>query len=291
MAFYLRRRFAEDDRVSVINDLRLERQDEVAQIDHLVLHQHGLIIVESKSVTGEIHINEQLEFTRVYGRKRTGMPSPIQQAARQGALLRQVLGDHAESLRRKLLLGLVQGRFGACPIQVLVAISDQGIIRRPETPIPELHKADQIVDEIDGILQRHRRAARPLTPSDGDWGVYSFQSDEVARITTFLVEQHTERTPTAPPAVETVQPRAAAPTPAPVASSPSYLCTHCHSTDLEIRFGRSYYFKCRACGGNTGIKNACRMCGGATRTQKRGPEFSAICSSCDHREVFFRNPA
>lgn len=290
MAFYLRRRYADDRDVRVFNDLRVERQDEVAQIDHLVLHKHGMIIVESKSVTGEVHINPQLEFVRVFGRKRTGMPSPIQQAGRQGALLRQLLVDHKEELRRKKLLGLVQGGFQHCPIQVLVAISDQGIIKRPKKNIPELHKADQIVDQVEAIIDRHRRAAKVTTPDDGDWGIYAFHPEELDRVTEFLIARHVEPASRAStesePADKPVAPADAAP-----ATMPTYLCTHCHSTNIEVRFGRSYYFKCLDCDGNTAIKNACRSCGGTTKTKKRGPEFSAVCNSCGHEDLFFRNSA
>jgi Nuclease-related domain len=80
MGFYLRRRFADDLDIRVFNDLRIERQGEIAQVDHVVLHKHGMVIIESKSVTGDVHINPHLEFVRVHGRKRAGMPSPIQQA-------------------------------------------------------------------------------------------------------------------------------------------------------------------------------------------------------------------
>lgn len=291
MAFYLRRRYAEETDVRVFNDLRVERQDEVAQIDHLVLHKHGMIIVESKSVTGEVHINPQLEFVRVFGRKRTGMPSPIQQAGRQGALLRQLLVDHKEELRRKKLLGLVQGGFQHCPIQVLVAISDQGIIKRPKNNIPELHKADQIVDQVEAIIERHRRAAKLNTPSDGNWGLYAFHPEELERVTAFLLARHADpSTPTSAYAEPADQPAIRTREEA-QAEMPTYNCTHCRSANLEVRFARSYYFKCLDCGGNTTIKNACQSCGGATKTKKRGPEFNAVCTSCGHEDLFFRNSA
>jgi hypothetical protein len=218
------------------------------------------------------------------------MLSPIQQAGRQGALLRQLLVDHKEELRRKKLLGLVQGGFQHCPIQVLVAISDQGIIKRPKKDIPELHKADQIVDEVEAIIDRHRRGAKLTTPEDGDWGTYSFHPEELDHVTEFLIARHIN--PAYPsstesdPADRRVDQAEAAP-----ATLPTYICTHCHSTNLEVRFGRSYYFKCLDCDGNTAIKNTCRSCGGATKTKKRGPEFSAVCTSCGHDDLFFRNRA
>jgi len=312
MAFYLRRRYADNADVRVINDLRVERQGEVAQIDHLLLHKHGIIIIESKSVTGEVHINAQLEFARVRGRQRIGMPSPIQQATRQGALLRALLIDHKEALRRKALLGLVQGGFRSCPIEVLVAISDQGVIDRPRQEIPQLHKADQIADAVDSIIERHRRGANLFARSDGDWGMYKFEAGEIEAIGAFLVSRHVEPTKLTPGRVGPDRAtrdgidRAGELRPTgrtevqgdregdgrkeqSPAAMPSYLCTRCQSTNLEIRFGRTYFFYCRDCTRSTSIKNLCRKCDGPTKTKKRGSEFFAVCQPCGREDLFFLN--
>lgn len=379
MAFYLRRRFGERRDVHVFNDLRVVREGETAQIDHLVLHKHGLIVIESKSVTGEVHINEHLEFVRVNGNRRQGMPSPIQQALRQGQLLRKLLNDNRESLRGRKLLGLLQGGFSYCPAQVLVAISDQGIIHRPKREVPELHKADQVPDEVDAIVTRHRNGAKALLNPDGDWGMYSMDPVEIERVIAFLLAQHvpaagdkvddrgaglgsasdtpgegavrdetptqavTERrsrrskrrgrprdersashprrldqddlverarssrgvdepaargeVPHVTPSV-VVAPERGHPSSDPAssgitarASLPTYLCTHCHSSNLEIRFGYSYYHRCGDCGGNTPIRNHCGTCGASAKTVKRGREFYAVCSACDRSDLFFINPS
>ena len=79
MAFYLRRAFADQRDVFVFNDIKLQRNGETAQIDHLVLHPFGFYLVESKSVTGSITVNAQGEYTRQYGKKVSGMKSPVTQ--------------------------------------------------------------------------------------------------------------------------------------------------------------------------------------------------------------------
>ena len=66
MAFYLKRAFQESNDIFVINDLRIGVNDDIAQIDHLILHRFGFIVVESKSVTSEISINEHNEWIRHY---------------------------------------------------------------------------------------------------------------------------------------------------------------------------------------------------------------------------------
>lgn len=103
MAFYLRRAFGENPKVQVINGLRLERQGEVAQIDHLVISTHGFILIESKSVTSQIQVNAQGEWARQVNSAWQGMPSPLLQAERQAALLRALLNDHVDDFFPKRL--------------------------------------------------------------------------------------------------------------------------------------------------------------------------------------------
>ncbi|MDA8744852.1 NERD domain-containing protein, partial [Rubripirellula amarantea] len=112
MAFFLRRAFGESSDVLVFNDITLERGGERAQIDHLVVHRFGFVIVESKSVTGTVEVNEHHEFIRRYRGKRSGMRSPIEQARLQAQLLQNLLNDSKESLRPKKLLGKLQPHFG-----------------------------------------------------------------------------------------------------------------------------------------------------------------------------------
>src|SRR6266571_4206830 len=76
MAHYLRREFKDDANMRVFHGLRLERDGDAAQIDHLILHRYGMIIVESKSVTTRIKTNELGEWTRWFNGGAKGMPSP-----------------------------------------------------------------------------------------------------------------------------------------------------------------------------------------------------------------------
>ena len=98
VAHYLNRAFGDTADVCVFNDLRIVHDGEVAQIDHLLVHRSGMVIIESKSVCSEISVNRQGEFTRTYQGKRSGMASPIQQAKRQAALLRKLLDTNKVAL-------------------------------------------------------------------------------------------------------------------------------------------------------------------------------------------------
>ncbi len=56
LAHYLKRAFGDAKDIFVFNDLRVVHEGEVAQIDHLLLHRSGLIIIESKSFTTQISV-------------------------------------------------------------------------------------------------------------------------------------------------------------------------------------------------------------------------------------------
>ncbi len=67
MAFYLKRFFANDPEIVVLNGIRLEHNGDAAQVDHLLIHSHGLSIVESKSVVGKIQIKDDGQWLRWFG--------------------------------------------------------------------------------------------------------------------------------------------------------------------------------------------------------------------------------
>ncbi len=216
MAHYLNRRFRDDPEIHVLHDLRLvdpaqPEQDGspgVCQIDHLIVHRWGLFIVESKSVTGEVCVRPDGsggdEWSRVYGNRETGMPSPIRQVQRQSAFLRPFLQQNRKELLgrmdfgyrtvAKLHIGTDQRGFRSMPIQPVIAVSDEGMIRRldgweePREPFRALvTKADLVVDKIDGELERHRKGPSMLSISvAGGYGVWSMETEETAGVAEFL---------------------------------------------------------------------------------------------------------
>ncbi len=154
MAFYLKRAFQDNKDIHVINDLRLEMNDDVAQIDHLIIHRFGFLIVESKSVTSKISINEYGEWTRHYPKFTRGIPSPVNQARRQADFLKNFLMARTEYLLKKSLI--FQASVTDFKFDVSVAISDSGIINRAKnTNLSEVHKADQITDAINEIISSY----------------------------------------------------------------------------------------------------------------------------------------
>lgn len=188
MAFYLRRAFGEDPKIKVLNGLRLERRGEVAQIDHLLISTHGFILIESKSVTTQIRVNEQGEWSRQVGAVWQGMPSPLLQVERQAELLKALLNDHADQFFRKVLT--LQLTFASVPFDGLVAISDIGVIQRPSGfATQQVLKADQITKRIQEMHAAYRRASSLFSLNVRDAGA-EFSDRNVTNLAEFLRQQH-----------------------------------------------------------------------------------------------------
>lgn len=63
--YNLRFWYKDDPDIVIINNLRLEYNDRVAQIDHLIITQAGFMVIESKSFTGKILVEEDGSWYRV----------------------------------------------------------------------------------------------------------------------------------------------------------------------------------------------------------------------------------
>lgn len=299
LAHYLRRAFLDHPDIWVFNDLRFEDvTDDVVQIDHLILHKHGLIVVESKSVTSEVKVNAQGEWVRIWNGRPQGMPSPVQQAKRQFQFLQRALDGNAEHMLGKFL-GM-QKRFGGFAWDVLVAISDRGIIdRHRESDCPEVCKADLIPEKIRARFNELHRKSSLLSMSLDP--ALSFTRDDMERIAKFLVDHHFPRTAEKPDRLSV--PRKEAPEnlaasvrpPLPeaerVPSSPiltlAEKCRKC-AQPTSIEWGRyGYYWKCHACGLNLPIQEGCAKCKGKLFLRKEGAKYFGRCEACKSAEFLY----
>lgn len=185
IAFYLRRAFAENQKLHIINGLRLKRQGDVAQIDHLICHNHGLIIVESKSVTTRVQINIHGEWSRWSGKQWQGMASPLLQAQRQADFLRKYITD-IKGIKRL-------ADWQAIPIDILIAISDNGMINRPSNQsLPGVYKAEQITDKILAIVRQRGKGDNLLNwlKVVFDDSKTTLKDESVVRLAQGLVKSH-----------------------------------------------------------------------------------------------------
>lgn len=147
MSFYLRRYFKSANNIFVINGLNLHKSDESAQIDHLIVHPNGFIIIESKSVAEKIIIAEDGQWIREFKGVQSGIQSPLIQAKLQAIVLSNLI----KSINLEPIKNLSK------KIDCLVSISDGGKICWPATGVsPGVFKADQICEKIlEIVLEGH----------------------------------------------------------------------------------------------------------------------------------------
>ncbi len=333
MAHYLHRTFNDDPNVCVLHGLRIEDPEQpeqngapgVCQIDHLLLHRWGVFIVESKSVSQEVRVRPDGtggdEWSRVWNGREVGMPSPIRQAKRQAELLRglllryqtRLLGRKALGQRTlsKILTGSDQRRFKHIPMQLAIAVSDRGTIKRldgwtePKKPFHVyVTKADLVPDKIRREIKRHRRGARitSINPMN-EYGLWNMKEDEVVSVAEFLADRHSDQA--TPHSSTSSQPRKGPvrktlPENPTQQASPSVQpsCKHCESSKLNARWGKfGYYWKCVECRKNTKMPVACSACSAegsrsntVVKIRKAGPEYFRECAACGASELIWSTP-
>ncbi len=310
MAFYLKRAFGSEENILVINSLRLEKLGDAAQIDHLLLHEYGMIIIESKSVSTRVAVNEHGEWARAVDGKTQGMPSPVQQALRQAEFLKNYLTPFTDVLLKKVL-GM-QLKFDKMPIDIIVAISDQGIISRPKKQISELNyirKADQVVDKIKELLAKYKKEDALLrlslaTPyylgktgrkNTSQFLLKRHKSYAVASKNKATFKQTTPNSVTPKPVTVTATPKLVSVTATPQVAAPSThknesKCGKCNSNNIEVVYGKfGYYIKCKKCEKNTAISENCPSCKEKLRVRKLKESFFLECAKCETSKLFHKN--
>ena len=300
MAFYLRRFYASSVDVDALNYLRIDLNGEVAQMDHLVLHPFGLLIVESKSVSDGVQITDDGQWMRWFNKKPSGMPSPITQAQLQGRLLKELL---EKTVKQK-------GFFDQIGLDVLVAISDGGTITWPKSgALPEVCKADQVPDRINHRIDQFRKLRKEPDVLTGDHrrSIADFlllahkPLKLMDRFANHVAPQYRVEEPRPEYKVSLANPIKTVPV-AEIGKESKAVslaatlfkkcCKHCQSTRLDVKSGQyGYYFSCLNCTKNTPIKFACAECGAEGRIRKQGDKFFAECKACDASNLFHNNSA
>lgn len=271
MAFYLKRYFDDVQEILVLNGIRLQIEDDAAQVDHLIIHPHGLAIVESKSVHGKVQIKDDGQWIRWFnGNQSKGIASPITQARLQEKFFRKALGRASKN----------EALFSSLPIDIYVAISDDGVILWPQSgPVSGVCKSDQVPDLILAINNKRKQSAEPEILTDTNR----------RKIAEYLVAVNSplrkDGAPTqASPAV-TPAPEAEPTTP----TNTKHQCKHCGSSEIEIRYAYSYFFFCLKCEKNSPIKEACGSCGAPAKLRKQKKEFFLECEKCQSSSLYFTN--
>ncbi|MGB5789706.1 MAG: nuclease-related domain-containing protein [Pseudoalteromonas nigrifaciens] len=302
VAFYLRRAFKDHPQVFVFNDLKFKHNDETAQIDHLIVYTYGFILIESKSITGEVTINEHQEWSRSYRGNWQGMPSPIKQVELQLAVLKSLLRANAPLLLPKIFGKLQQG-FGGREWQSVCAISSNVIINRDHTPKAteeRLVKSEFIADKLLQMMKLPASAPNALhflSTNVGPW----FNEESLGKICQFILEKNISPNLQEPSYVsakisesesfydealiatkqtitEQVKPKSD------LIKEITLACKQCNSaTNLLPLSGRyGYFVKCGNCSANTPMKSPCPECSSTnTKTSKRKENYSLVCKDCE----------
>lgn len=278
VAFFLRRAYKDNDLVFVINDFKFVHNNETAQIDHLIVYPYGFILIESKSIKGEVKVNKQGEWIRSYDSQWLGISSPIKQVELQQELLKQLLCDHRESILGKLF-GIKQQGFSLRCWNNLCAISSSAIIDRESMPNDIsncLVKSEFLVDKIDEVMKIRPAIVNALNLFDNR---PAFNSEELESITSFLMAQVNNQV-----IKNNVKQEVA---PVIKTTTPEFIlkCKSCGETsDYSTQQGRyGYFIRCNKCKTNTAMKTSCVSCHSKnTKVSKKKETYTLHCDDCKH---------
>jgi hypothetical protein len=150
---------------AVIHDLRVEHQDRVAQIDHVLINRTlDLYVCESKRFSEGIEINDRGEFCALSHGRAYGVPSPIEQNRKHILVLEAILDGGRVDVPMRL------GFYLWPKFKSLILVSRNALIVRPKTGVTAIDtiiKTDQVrayiekaVDKETGLLD----AAKLISP-------------------------------------------------------------------------------------------------------------------------------
>lgn len=160
MAYYLRRFYRRSTQVDVLNGLRVRSGGVIARIDHLLLHDHGMLVVEREDVSGLVRIDDDGQWTLLRDGGSEILGSPITRAYVQALLLKEFLDKRVRQ----------RGFFDNLELDVLVVVSDDCEIEWPATGrLIEVCDRESVHDRVERRVQQCQQEARrpgPLTQAE-----------------------------------------------------------------------------------------------------------------------------
>ncbi len=283
VAYFLRRAFKDHKEVFVINDFKFTHNNETAQIDHLIVYTFGFILIESKSIKGEVKVNGLGEWARSLYDKWSGMASPIKQVELQQELLKALLLENRESILSKVL-GFKQRSFETRCWNTLCVVSSHALIERDSMPnevSKQLVKTEFLVEKINKVMNLKTNILKVLSIDSRP----EFNENDLKSITSFLMKQ--QKTP------KQVQKREIKEVAQPVIEEKTSVTTilQCKScgekSDYTAQYGRyGYFIKCNKCEANTAMKMPCVKCGSKnTKVTKKKESYTLNCNDCQQSSV------
>ena len=147
MPYYLRRFFGKSTQVDVLNQLCVSTGGVETRVDHLVIHPYGLVVVDSRSVSGRWQVREDGRWICLDHLPATESVSPILLAYAQARSLKVFL---EKKVRQK-------GFFEQVELDVLVAVPDTDAIEwSAKGALAEICNADEVPRRIDAHIEQYR---------------------------------------------------------------------------------------------------------------------------------------
>ena len=150
----------------VLHDVYLEHGDQSAQIDYLIICHKCNYVVECKNLYGNIEIDSQGNFTRVFNfgkqYKKEGFYSPVTQNERHIALIKQIIKDRGVLMK----LFLSDGEDGIWKSVIVLANPKTYLNNKyaPEEIKKKVIRADQLVN----FIKKTEAASKELALSDSE---------------------------------------------------------------------------------------------------------------------------
>ncbi len=153
LAYYLRRYFRRSQTVDVLNGVRVVSGSSMAQVDHLVLHEHGMMVLMRETTQGRVRIDLDGQWFRAQAAGWRAMASPITHAYVQALLLKAQMDRRVQQ----------PGFFDQMELDVLVVLDDGCDLEWPSSgPLDEVSRRDDVYDHVERrLLQCQHAATRP----------------------------------------------------------------------------------------------------------------------------------
>ena len=152
MPYYLRRYFGDSAEVDVLNQLRVSTGGITTQVDHLLMHPYGLVVVDSSSVSGNFQVREDGRWIFLHQDKPQAIQSPVTHAYSQALSLKAFL---EKKVRQK-------GFFDKLELDVLVAVPDIEAIEWPSSgALIEVCSADEVPRQVNRRVAQYRGTGVP----------------------------------------------------------------------------------------------------------------------------------
>ena len=155
MAYHLRRYFGRSAEVDVLNHLRVRSGEDRAHVEHLLLHPHGLIVIERAPLRGRVVVQDDGQWMREQAGELLEMRSPITRAYLRALSLKALLD---RNVRQK-------GFFDRLELDIVVAVPDGAQIQWPrQGMLAEICDADNVHARVSQRVAQCRAQAPVAGP-------------------------------------------------------------------------------------------------------------------------------